>query len=161
MRVVAPPATVEARPGGVYRFEHAHAGRRDAHIDVFEPPRRLRLIHFTQPDWPAGGEAVPVDDVMLTSRDGGTVVVPTDGGAARVVGPTPDAAPAEPEGPTASAAAQFGAGSGSTTVSIPVRKSGAKAPVDATSERGSAARIPGGEPSADRTQPSQDSAESA
>ncbi len=93
--------------------------------------------------------------------DGGTVVVPTDGGAARVVGPTPDAAPTEPEGPTASAAAQFGAGSGSTTVSIPVRKSGAKAPVDATSERGSAARIPGGEPSADRTQPSQDSAESA
>lgn len=71
---LATAVTVEARPGGLFRFEHAHGGRREAHIDVFDPPRRLRLIHFAQPDWPAGAEAVPVDDVMVVERNDGTVV---------------------------------------------------------------------------------------
>ena len=71
---LATVVTVEARPGGLYRFEHAHGGRREAHIDVFDPPRRLRLIHFAQPAWPVGAEAVPVDDVMVVERSDGTVV---------------------------------------------------------------------------------------
>lgn len=73
-RWLAKAVTVEARPGGLYRFEHAHGGRREAHIDVFDPPRRLRLIHFAQPDWPAGTGVVPVDDVMVVQRDDSTVV---------------------------------------------------------------------------------------
>jgi uncharacterized protein YndB with AHSA1/START domain len=73
-RWLAAAVTVEPRPGGLYRFDHAHAGRREAHIDVFEPPRRLRLIHFVQADWPAAADAAPVDDVMVVQRDTSTVV---------------------------------------------------------------------------------------
>jgi uncharacterized protein YndB with AHSA1/START domain len=73
-RWLAKTAAVEPRPGGLYRFEHAHAGRREAHIDVFEPPRRLRLIHFAQPDWPVATDVTPVDDVMIVQRDEVTVV---------------------------------------------------------------------------------------
>jgi len=73
-RWLANAATVDPRPGGLYRIEHAHAGRREAHIDLFEPPRRLRLIHFVQPDWPATADVAPVDDLLVVQRPDATVV---------------------------------------------------------------------------------------
>jgi len=73
-RWLAKTAAVDPRPGGLYRFEHAHAGRREAHIDLFQPPRRLRLIHFVQPDWPVAADVAPVDDVLVLQRDDTTVV---------------------------------------------------------------------------------------
>lgn len=73
-RWLATTAAVDPRPGGSYRFEHVHSGRREAHIDIFEPPRRLRLIHFAQVDWPVSANVAPVDDVMIVPRDDFTVV---------------------------------------------------------------------------------------
>lgn len=73
-RWLAKAAAVDPRPGGLYRFEHAHVGRREAHIDLFEPPRRLRLIHLVQPDWPVAADVAPVDDVLVVQRDDVTVV---------------------------------------------------------------------------------------
>lgn len=73
-RWLSTAAVIEPRAGGLYRFDHAYVGRREAHIDVFEPPRRLRLIHFPQPDWPARGEAVLVDDIMVVEQPDETLV---------------------------------------------------------------------------------------
>lgn len=73
-RWLARAAAVDPRPGGLYRIEHVQAGRREAHIDLFEPPRRLRLIHFPQPDWPGTADVAPVDDLLLVQRSDATVV---------------------------------------------------------------------------------------
>lgn len=73
-RWLATSATIEPRAGGLYRFDHAYVGLREAHIDLFEPPRRLRLIHFPQPGWPERGETVLVDDIIIVEQPGETMV---------------------------------------------------------------------------------------
>jgi hypothetical protein len=45
------------------------AGGREAHIDIFEVNRRLRLIYLSGGDWPPSDSAV-VDDFMLDMRKG-------------------------------------------------------------------------------------------
>jgi len=37
-------AEIDARKGGVYRLGLSNDNSREAHIDIFEPNRRLRLI---------------------------------------------------------------------------------------------------------------------
>src|ERR1700760_3040150 len=46
-------AEVDPREGGVYRLGKGQIGMREAHIDVFDPQRRLRLIYLSGRDWPA------------------------------------------------------------------------------------------------------------
>ncbi|HEY2417282.1 MAG TPA: SRPBCC domain-containing protein [Steroidobacteraceae bacterium] len=65
----APGARIDAREGGNYCVRHADDLQREAHIDVFLPPRRLRLIYMPLPDLPDDG-AVIVEDFLL-DRDAG------------------------------------------------------------------------------------------
>ena len=62
-------AEIDAREGGLYRIGKRNAGGREAHIDVFDVNRRLRLIYMNDPDLPAAESAV-VDDFLLDTRRG-------------------------------------------------------------------------------------------
>jgi uncharacterized protein YndB with AHSA1/START domain len=79
-------AEIDSRKGGFYRIGQRHAGAREAHIDIFDVNRRLRLIYLNGPETPTSDSAV-VDDFLLDVRKG-------DGRASlRVLGSgVPDAA---------------------------------------------------------------------
>jgi len=62
---------IDARQGGLYRIGKRGAGAREAHIDVFEVNRRLRLIYLNSPDSPPSDTAA-VDDFILDMRKGET-----------------------------------------------------------------------------------------
>ena len=62
-------AELAARKGGSYRIGSRQAGGREAHIDIFDVDRRLRLIYLCGPDEPPSGSAV-VDDFLLDIRMG-------------------------------------------------------------------------------------------
>ena len=62
-------AEIDARKGGSYRLGNLNEGGREAHIDIFDVNRRLRLIYLKSSDWPAGDSAV-VDDFILDVRKG-------------------------------------------------------------------------------------------
>jgi len=62
-------AEIDAREGGVYRLGGRGPGSREAHIDVFDPHRRLRLIYLRNADFPASDTAL-VDDFLLDVRRG-------------------------------------------------------------------------------------------
>jgi hypothetical protein len=60
---------IDARKGGLYRIGKRHAGGREAHIDIFDVNRRLRLIYLNGPETPTSDSAV-VDDFLLDLRKG-------------------------------------------------------------------------------------------
>src|SRR6202453_5318455 len=60
-------AEIDPREGGLYRIGKRNGGGREAHIDVFDVNRRLRLIYLSGPDTPASDSAV-VDDFLLAVR---------------------------------------------------------------------------------------------
>ncbi len=62
-------AEIDAREGGLYRIGKRNAGAREAHIDIFDANRRLRLIYLNDPDLPSSDSAV-VDDFLLDVRKG-------------------------------------------------------------------------------------------
>ena len=62
-------AEIDARKGGFYRIGGRQTGGREAHIDIFDVNRRLRLIYLNDPQSPASGSAV-VDDFLLDMRKG-------------------------------------------------------------------------------------------
>jgi uncharacterized protein YndB with AHSA1/START domain len=62
-------AEVDPRQGGVYRLGKRHEDNREAHIDVFDVNRRLRLIYLSGSNWPPG-EGTLVDDFLLDVRKG-------------------------------------------------------------------------------------------
>jgi uncharacterized protein YndB with AHSA1/START domain len=62
-------AEIDARQGGFYRIGGRNAGGREAHIDIFDANRRLRLIYLNGPDSPSSDSAV-VDDFLLDVRKG-------------------------------------------------------------------------------------------
>jgi len=66
-------AEVDARKGGVYRTGVRGKNLREAHIDVFEPNRRLRLIYMNGRDFPPSDSAI-VDDFLLDAREGKTAL---------------------------------------------------------------------------------------
>jgi uncharacterized protein YndB with AHSA1/START domain len=63
----APEMRIDGRAGGRYWVNVPGASERDAHIDVFDAPRRLRLIYLPGAALPAG-EAVLVDDFLITPQ---------------------------------------------------------------------------------------------
>ena len=73
VRWCAPDAEIRARPGGLFRLTIDRAIELEAHIDVFDPCRRLRLIYLPSPALPPA-DSVPVDDFILEERRRGTVV---------------------------------------------------------------------------------------
>jgi uncharacterized protein YndB with AHSA1/START domain len=66
-------AKIRPQKGGSMSATVAPGLQRDAMIDLFEPPRRLRLIYLNPPQLPSFDGAV-VDDVLLDVEDGSTVV---------------------------------------------------------------------------------------
>lgn len=66
-------ARMAAREGGSFRGSLDRQAELLAHIDVFMPLRRLRLIHLASPALPAGDSAI-VDDLMLEPRGAHTLV---------------------------------------------------------------------------------------
>jgi uncharacterized protein YndB with AHSA1/START domain len=66
-RWYGPQARVDAREGGSYWVRIDPELVREAHIDVYQPPRRLRLIYMPQPGLPSD-DAVMVDDFLLHSE---------------------------------------------------------------------------------------------
>lgn len=80
-RWYAPQARIDAREGGSYWIRADADLTREAHIDVFLPPRRLRLIYLMRPELPDDGSVV-VDDFLL-DRD--ELAMRTSGTAATVL----------------------------------------------------------------------------
>ncbi len=62
-------AEIDARKGGRYRLGSRSEDGREAHIDIFDVNRRLRLIYLRGGNWPPGDSAV-VDDFILDVRKG-------------------------------------------------------------------------------------------
>jgi uncharacterized protein YndB with AHSA1/START domain len=62
-------AEIDPRQGGSYRLGKRNDGGREAHIDIFDVNRRLRLIYLKGSDWPPGDSAL-VDDFILDVRKG-------------------------------------------------------------------------------------------
>ena len=62
-------AEIDARQGGMYRIGKRSGTAREAHIDVFEVNRRLRLIYLNGKDSPPSDTAA-VDDFILDTRRG-------------------------------------------------------------------------------------------
>jgi uncharacterized protein YndB with AHSA1/START domain len=72
-RWCSPGAEIRARPGGSFRASVDRVTEFEAHIDVFEPGRRLRLLYLPVPDLPRA-DSVMVDDFILDRVPGGTIV---------------------------------------------------------------------------------------
>jgi uncharacterized protein YndB with AHSA1/START domain len=66
-------ARIKPQKGGHWSATVAPELRREAMIDVFDPPRRLRLIYLTPPELPTFDGAV-VDDFLLDAEGQGTIV---------------------------------------------------------------------------------------
>ncbi len=66
-------AQVDARRGGLYRTGVPGTNLREAHIDVFDPNRRLRLIYMNTRDFPRCDSAI-VDDFLLDVKPGKTAL---------------------------------------------------------------------------------------
>jgi uncharacterized protein YndB with AHSA1/START domain len=64
-------ARVDARTGGSYRVRLVPNLEREARIDLFQPPNRLRLIYLPSAQMPAP-DGVIVDDFILDDRNGVT-----------------------------------------------------------------------------------------
>jgi uncharacterized protein YndB with AHSA1/START domain len=73
LRWCSPRAEIRPRQGGLFRASVDRVTEFEAHIDVFEPPRRLRLIYLPAKELPPA-ETVMVDDFILDPRPGGTIV---------------------------------------------------------------------------------------
>ncbi|TLY64272.1 MAG: SRPBCC domain-containing protein [Gammaproteobacteria bacterium] len=72
-RWCSPGAEIRARPGGLFRASVDRLTELEAHIDAFEPGRRLRLIYLKSAALPPA-DTVMVDDFMLEPVPGGTIV---------------------------------------------------------------------------------------
>lgn len=62
-------AEIDPRKGGLYRLGASGGEIREAHIDIFDVNRRLRLIYLSASNWPTGPGTV-VDDFILDVRKG-------------------------------------------------------------------------------------------
>jgi uncharacterized protein YndB with AHSA1/START domain len=69
----SPDADMRARHGGLFRASVDRVSEFEAHIDVFEPQRRLRLMYLPSRTLPPA-DTVMVDDFILEPRPGGTIV---------------------------------------------------------------------------------------
>lgn len=66
----APGAQIRPRAGGLFRANVDRVTEVEAHIDVFEPERRLRLIYLPSPALPATDSAIVADFIMEAAPRG-------------------------------------------------------------------------------------------
>lgn len=70
----SPKADIRARAGGLFRACVDRVTELEAHIDVYDPGRRLRLIYLPSPALPPADSAL-IDDFILEPRSaGGTIL---------------------------------------------------------------------------------------
>src|ERR1700733_9772915 len=69
----SPDARISPKTGGLFRASVDRVTQLEAHIDVYEPARRLRLIYLPCAALPTGESAV-TDDFMLDPDPRGTIV---------------------------------------------------------------------------------------
>ena len=69
----SPQAEIRPRQGGHFRASVDRVTEFEAHIDVFEPARRLRLIYLPHREL-SPAQTVMVDDFILEPTAGGTIV---------------------------------------------------------------------------------------
>lgn len=72
-RWCSPDASIRAKAGGLFRASVDRVTQLEAHIDVCEPGRRLRLIYLPCEALPADDTAV-TDDFILAEVPRGTMV---------------------------------------------------------------------------------------
>jgi uncharacterized protein YndB with AHSA1/START domain len=72
-RWCSPRAEIRARPGGLFRASVDRVTELEAHIDVYEPGRRLRLIYLPSSELPQTDSAI-IDDFILDPTSPGTIV---------------------------------------------------------------------------------------
>ena len=72
-RWCSPDAELQPRQGGLFRARVDRVTELEAHIDVFDTGRRLRLIYLPTPALPRA-DSVLVDDLIIEAVPGGTVV---------------------------------------------------------------------------------------
>ena len=72
-RWCSPEAELQPRQGGLFRARVDRVTELEAHIDVFEAGRRLRLIYLPNTALPRA-ESVMTDDLIVEGVPGGTVV---------------------------------------------------------------------------------------
>jgi uncharacterized protein YndB with AHSA1/START domain len=69
----SPEAEISARPGGLFRASVDRVTEFEAHIDVCEPQRRLKLIYLPTPGVPPADRAMS-DGFILDAVAEGTIV---------------------------------------------------------------------------------------
>ena len=72
-RWCSPAADIKAKPGGLFRASVDRVIELEAHIDVYEPGRRLRLIYLPSPALPPSDSPI-IDDFILDSTSPETIV---------------------------------------------------------------------------------------
>ncbi|HXR91572.1 MAG TPA: SRPBCC domain-containing protein [Steroidobacteraceae bacterium] len=72
-RWCSPKAQIRGQAGGVFRASVDRVIELEAHIDVFEPTRRMRLIYLPTPSLPPT-DSVIVDDFILEPEGNGTIL---------------------------------------------------------------------------------------
>jgi len=70
----SPQAAIRARAGGLFRACVDRVTELEAHIDVWEPGRRLRLIYLPSPALPPADSAIIDDFILEPARGGGTIL---------------------------------------------------------------------------------------
>jgi len=73
VRWCSPGAQIRPKQGGLFRASVDRMVELEAHIDVFEPERRLRLIYLPCSALPPNDNAL-VDDFILEQADPGTIL---------------------------------------------------------------------------------------
>jgi uncharacterized protein YndB with AHSA1/START domain len=68
----SPDAQIDARPGGSFRASVDRVTEFEAHIDVYMPQRRMRLLYLPSPELPA--DSPMADDFVLDAGPGRTIV---------------------------------------------------------------------------------------
>ena len=72
-RWCSPAADIRPKQGGLFRASVDRVTEFEAHIDVFEPGRRLRLIYLPNGELPPASSVI-TDDFILEPVKGGTIV---------------------------------------------------------------------------------------
>ena len=72
-RWCSPKAEIRAEAGGLFRASVDRVTELEAHIDVFDRGRRMRLIYMTSSLLPRA-ESVLIDDFILEPANPGTIV---------------------------------------------------------------------------------------
>lgn len=73
-RWCSPAADIKARPGGLFRASVDRVIELEAHIDIYEPGRRLRLIYLPSSELPPAADSAIVDDFILDATPPETIV---------------------------------------------------------------------------------------